>query len=78
MSAAMEVRLCRETGSAEMCKGTWSMRVGIDDLPKWLQIYRGFWSRGSKVKNGPGPWAKHFEEDLRAIEAAIREAGNVG
>lgn len=74
MSAKLTISLCRDTGTALMRKGGWSRRISIADLPAQLRFYRGLWARGSKVKGAPGPWGAHYEQDLRAIEAAIREA----
>lgn len=78
MTAPLEITLCRETGTALMCKAGWSERIPIADLPRKLRFYRSLWSRGSKVKGDPGPWAGHYEQDLRALVAAIREAGSDG
>lgn len=64
-------------GVAVMHKRLWSQRVNIDDLPRWLRFYRGLWSRGSKVKDEPGPWSRFYEQDVRALEAAVRESQNV-
>lgn len=76
MPAELTITLCRETGTALMCKAGWSQRIAITDLPAKARFYQGLWARGSKIKGAPGPWGAHYEEDLRAIQAAIREAQN--
>ena len=66
------------TRTAFMAGGTWSQTVPLADLPKWLKLYRELWSRlpgGKKpVPGKPGPWARFYDADVRALEAAIRQA----
>lgn len=69
----LTITLDRATGVAEMRKNLWGARVSITDLPDWLRLYRRLWSRGSKTKNQPGPWARFYEADLAALEAAVAE-----
>ena len=74
MPAELTITLCRQTGTAMMSKAGWSERIAITDLPAKARFYQGLWARGSKTKGAAGPWAAHYEQDLRAIQAAIREA----
>lgn len=79
MPDALTVTLDRAAGMADLRKGTWVARVAIPDLPRWLALYRGLWSRKPKRPFDPrdrlpGPWADHYERDVRALEAAVREA----
>lgn len=78
MSATvLTITIDHAANTAEMRKALWTQRVAIDDLAGWLRFYRGLWARGSKVKGEPGPWARFYEQDVRALEAAVREAQNV-
>lgn len=72
----MIITLDRAAGTAELKKTSWSTRVAIADLPRWWRFTRALWSRGAKRKDQPGPWARFYEEDLRALERAIEEAEN--
>jgi hypothetical protein len=69
----MTVTIDRAAGVFRMAKGNWSLTDPISRLPHWLALYCGLWSRGSKVKGGPGPWARFYEDDVAALEAALRE-----
>ncbi|MBN8294965.1 hypothetical protein JI664_23565 [Rhodobacter sp. NTK016B] len=71
--AVLTVTLDRAAGAAELRKDSWSTRVSITDLPRWHDLYRRLWARGSKTTNGPGPWARFYEADLRALDAALTE-----
>jgi hypothetical protein len=70
---AMSVTLDRAAGTFRMAGGQWTQVLPLDRLPGQLAFYRSLWSRGSKVKGGPGPWARHYEETVAALDAAIRE-----
>jgi hypothetical protein len=72
--AGMTVTLDRAAGTAELRLPSWSRVIPIGELRAELEFYRRLWGRGSKVKNGPGPWARFYEADVRALEAAVREA----
>lgn len=76
----MTITLDRANRTAEMRKRLWSQRVSFDDLPGQLRFYRKLWARGSKQKHGqapgPGPYARFYEQDVAALEAAIREVQN--
>lgn len=72
--AGMTVTLDRQAGTALLQLTSWSGVIPIADLRGELEFYRRLWGRGSKVKNGPGPWARFYEADVRALEAAVREA----
>lgn len=69
----MLVTIDRAAGTFRMAKANWSLVDPIARLPHWLALYRALWSRGSKVKGGPGPWARFYEDDVAALEAAQRE-----
>lgn len=69
----MRVDLDRQAGVARLSKGTWSQAVPIGALPAQLAFYRGLWARGSKAKDAPGPWARFYEADVAALQAAVRE-----
>lgn len=71
--AALTIMLDRAAGAAELRKDSWSTRVAIIDLQRWRDLYRRLWARGSRTKNGPGPWARFYEADLRALDAALTE-----
>lgn len=80
MPVPLIITLDRAAGTAELRKGDWWQVVPITDLPKQMRFYRGLWARKPNGKaqtndKTPGPWARFYEVDLRAIEAAIREAG---
>lgn len=70
---AMQVTLDRAAGTFRMALGLWSLTEPMARLPQWLAFYRRLWARGSKVKGAPGPWARFYEADLAALEAALRE-----
>lgn len=75
---AMTITLDATSRTACMAGGIWSQTVPIGDLPKWLRLYRELWSRlpsGKKpVLGKPGPWARYYEADVRALEHAVRQA----
>jgi len=73
---ALTITLDRAAGVAELRKTLWSARVSIEDLPGWLRRYRRLWSRGSKKEDQPGPWARFYEADLAALEAAVAEVSS--
>ena len=75
--AVLVIDLDHGAGVAVLRKRLWSQRVAVGDLVGWLGLYRRLWSRGSKIKNEPGPWARFYEQDVHALEAAVREAQNV-
>lgn len=73
------VTIDRAGGVARMDKGAWSQVVPLADLPRWVRLYRGLWARKPNKAFGadtatPGPWAGFYEDDLRALERALREA----
>ncbi|GLS87700.1 hypothetical protein GCM10010873_26740 [Cypionkella aquatica] len=74
----MTITLDATTRTASMAGGTWSQTVPLADLPNWLALYRRLWSRlpdGKKpVPGKPGPWARFYDADVRALEAAVRQA----
>ncbi|MCA2014394.1 hypothetical protein LCM17_23085 [Cereibacter sphaeroides] len=74
--AALTITLDRAAGAADLRKDAWSARIPITDLPAWRDLYRRLRDRGSKPKNGPGPWARFYEADVRAIEDAILAAAS--
>lgn len=76
----LTVTLDRPAGTARLQKDDWGLTVPIGDLPRWSKLYRGLWARKPKGNFGkdittPGPWAGFYEEDMRALERAVREAG---
>lgn len=75
--ADLTVTLNRTSGTALLCRADWSQEVQVGDLRAQLQFYRGLWSRvpGAKTqrRNEPGPWARHYEQCVRALEAAVKE-----
>lgn len=71
----LTITLDRAAGVAELRKDLWSVRVSIADLQSWQCLYRRLWARGSKAQNGPGPWARFYEADLTALDAAVEEVG---
>ncbi len=75
----MTVTLHRVAGMAELRRGDWSQRVPISALPDQLRLYRSLWARKRDAKGRtdlttPGPWAEHYEDAVRALERAIKEA----
>lgn len=72
-AGVLTITLDRAAGVAELRKDRWFARIPISDLPRWRDLYRRLWARGSKTKNGPGPWARFYEDDLRAFERALTE-----
>lgn len=71
----LTITIDRAAGVAEMRKDAWSQRIPIADLPRWRDLYRRLWSRGAKTKDGPGPWARFYADDLAALDRVIDEAG---
>lgn len=58
---------------------SWSATFPISDLPAQLRFYRRLWARQPNHKGQldltkPGPWAGFYEETVRALECAVREA----
>jgi hypothetical protein len=72
----LTIDLGPEPGMARLSKAGWVMTVALADLPRWQALYRRLWARGGKSKDhsAPGPWAAHYESDLRALSAAIAKA----
>jgi hypothetical protein len=70
---ALRVTLDRAAGTFRMEDGAWSLTDALARLPHWQALYRGLWSRGSKVKGAPGPWARFYEGSVAALDAAARE-----
>lgn len=77
MMAVLTIDLRSRPGHALLAKDDWRHAVKLTDLPRWRQLYRELWARGGKSKDhtAPGPWAAHYEADLQALTAAVREAG---
>lgn len=73
---AMTVTLDRAAGTFRMAGAQWSQVLPLDRLPRQLDFYRSLWSRGSKTKGAAGPWARHYEGTVVALEAAVREWKN--
>lgn len=75
----LRVEIDRAAGRARMCKGDWQQSVPGEDLVKWLRLYRALWSRKPSSKGttandkNPGPWAGFYEDDVRALECAVKE-----
>lgn len=78
LESRLTVQIDRASGAAILRKAYWLRRVALADLPAQLTFYRALWSRGARGPNRPGPWAHFYDDDIRALEAAIREAGDVG
>lgn len=74
------VTLDRAAGTALLSKRFWGATIPAADLPGWASLYRRLWSRPAKDKGAgwdtskPGPWAGNYENDMRALERAAREA----
>lgn len=51
----------------------WQHTVPASEAPKWRDFYRRMWARGSKKPDQPGPWAKHHEQPLLAMEEVCRK-----
>lgn len=49
------------------------MEVAVEELAKWLAFYRRMWSRGAANPGQPGPYARFYEADVRALEDAVRK-----
>lgn len=78
---ALTVTLDRAAGTAVLRKGAWSQTVPLADLPIWCRLYRNLWARKPNRTFGtdtttPGPWAAFYEQDLRALERANKEAAS--
>lgn len=75
--AALLIDLHHAPGRVLLAKDDWRHVIALTDLPRWRQLYRELWARGGKSKDhsAPGPWAAHYEADLQALIAAVREAG---
>lgn len=69
----LTVTLDRAAGTAQLAAGGWSETIPLGLLRARLGFYRGLWSRGSKTKGGPGPWAAQYEQRVQALTAALRE-----
>lgn len=67
MTAAFKAYVTRDGKTLVMIDGDWRMRCPASDLPKWLKFYRSMWSRLSKVKGAPGPYARHYETEVRVL-----------
>jgi hypothetical protein len=78
---AMTITLDATSRTARLAKASWSNVIPLADLPKWLKLYRGLWSRlsgGKKSEPGkPGPWAEFYDADVRALERAVRAAQEI-
>jgi hypothetical protein len=76
----LTVTLDRAAGTAELRKRLWAVTIPAADLAGWAALYRQLWSRPAKDKGAgwdirkAGPWAGHYENDMRALERAAREA----
>lgn len=76
----LTVTLDRVAGTAELRKRLWAVTIPAAGLRDWAALYRRLWSRPAKDKgpswdtSKPGPWAGHYENDMRALERAAREA----
>lgn len=58
-------------------KGSWSETFPISALPDRLTLYRGLWHRGGK-KGEPGPYARFYEADIKALERVEKMAKVMG
>lgn len=56
----------------------WSSSFPLADLQKWLLFYRSMRDRGSKVKGQPGPYARHYEPTVKALERVEKMAKVMG
>lgn len=76
----LTVTLDRAAGLARLQKRQWALEIPLAELRDWATLYRRLWSRPAKDKGAaaqdltrPGPWAAHYEYDMRALERAARE-----
>lgn len=79
MPCPLTVTLDRDAGTAELARDDWRQVVPIGGLRAQLRFYRQLWSRkakGTPDEKTPGPWAGFYEESVRALERAVREAEN--
>lgn len=68
----MKATLSADGKSLRMSRGQWSMTIPVEEVPKWLDFYRGLWGRGAKAPGQPGPWAVFYEENVKALEFVTR------
>lgn len=75
MSASFKAFITRDGSELVMISGDWRLRCPAADLPKWLRFYRSMWSRLSKIKDGPGPYAAHYETEVRVLGDLAKKLG---
>lgn len=49
-------------------KSGWRHTFPASELPAKLAFYRGLRDRGGRVKGEPGPYARHYEPTVTALE----------
>lgn len=66
-------RLSEDGATVILARGIWSGRFPISDLPTQIQFYRGLRDRGARRPGEPGPYARHYQPTVAALEALWRE-----
>lgn len=73
----LTVTLDPARGTARLQHGDWGITVAQADLPAWAALYRALWTRRGRGDWGsgrtPGPWARHYDASLAALDAAVRQ-----
>ena len=77
-SGGMRVTLDRAAAVAVMQRGGWRHQVPLVDLPRWRAMSVALRARGAKRGESRGPWAKFYEADVVALDAACRELDGGG
>ncbi len=78
MSEAPPLTVTRTGDRVHLAKARWSQTIALADLPARLQLYRCLWARkpGRPFREKPvtpGPWARFYEDDLRVLDAALKD-----
>lgn len=69
----MKVQLMPGGALISITGPTWSELFEVDDLPAKLRFYRRLAERGGKAKGQSGPYARHYADTVRGLEAVARQ-----
>lgn len=62
-------------GTVTLAKGDWRAVIAAAERPAWVRLYRRLRARvpgkPTRATDTPGPYARHYDADLRALEAAV-------
>ncbi len=68
----MKVALSADGKHLHLSSGGWAQTITVEQLPAQIALYRGLRDRRATQPGRPGPYARFYDADVKALEFAQR------